>query len=324
MRDAAPRGGARGAHVARPGARAFHGVGVRGRRAVRARVPRRAREARSGAAARRPHRAERQLARGRRAPRGASRRRVSSSTSTRPRRGRSTSTSTRSPSGLVSRRTSISMSATCSSAPASPGEGAAWYPLGEAGDGSVGRLAAKAAVYRTRALRRGRAPRRPPRLTGRPRPVVVGGRSWSPFLRQSLRPGAWRWHSRRCSRFVRSGVTAARGASPSPISRSCPGRALLAYGIADTNLALIIPNRLRGVASRWRSLVESRSATVSTCHVRKSEPSRLGCAYVRRHEPTRFRRRVASTNLVLDTMVLPEQLVAGFSRALRRRAGGVL
>jgi 8-oxo-dGTP pyrophosphatase MutT (NUDIX family) len=30
-----------------------------------------------------------------------------------------------------------------------PGDGAAWYPLGEGGDGSVARLAAKAAVYRT-------------------------------------------------------------------------------------------------------------------------------------------------------------------------------
>ena len=29
-----------------------------------------------------------------------------------------------------------------------PGDGAAWYPLGEGGDGSVARLAAKAAAYR--------------------------------------------------------------------------------------------------------------------------------------------------------------------------------
>ena len=136
-RDAAARPGARRAALARradartsPPRRSWSTSGARTCLVH-------AREARPAAAARRAHRAERRLARGRGAARGARGDGARASSCTRPRRGRSTSTSTRSPSGRASPRTSTSTCATSLVGSGEPCAGAAWYPLGEAGDESV-------------------------------------------------------------------------------------------------------------------------------------------------------------------------------------------
>ena len=117
--------------------RALHRVGVRDRRDGRARRASSSTRSSGGCCSpagtsRRPTPRSRRRRCARRARRPRSR-----SSCIRRRRGRSTSTSTRSPSGRASRRTGTSTFATCVVGRGEPCAGAAWHPLGAAGDGSV-------------------------------------------------------------------------------------------------------------------------------------------------------------------------------------------